>query len=369
MRFRRRTIRFPILFALVVGGCRSGGDVEGLIRENQQREERALHLQVELDRCCRELRATQEMLAAKEQRTTSDSTRRGATDDGSPSDTSKPPKVDLGPPGDRREPTPLEPAPKYDPTKPGATGTGSDAAVGPDLGQMHSVAARRGDQRVAAITLNQQLTTGLDADDARPGDEGLIVVIEPRSALGDALRVPGEVTVLAYDAGLLRQYGSQGAKRQLAHVGTWLFTRADAETWFDDDQPRLRFELPWPAAGGPKSKDLHVVVRYKTTDGRLLEAQSPVAIQLSGQRAKFAPTAPPTTAPLGGRSSGTAARTGVAPGEFSAIKKTPEAPTAEVSRAPPKLPQRAQVLPADVSDAPAGAQVPSRQRPEWTPHR
>ncbi len=221
---------------------------------------------------------------------------------------------------------------------------------------MHSVAARRSDPPVAAITLNRELTTGLDADDARPGDEGLIVAIEPRSALGEALRVPGEVAIEAYDGGLWRQHGSQPAKRQLAHVGTWLFTAADAATWFDEEAPRLRFELPWPAAGRPKNKDLQVVVRYKTADGRILEAQAQVSVQHTGQRPKFQPPVPPQTAPTAG-----VARTEpTTQGDFSALKKPPAPAPAEVSRVP---------APGSVSAQPPRSTVPSRSRPVWTPYR
>src|SRR5207248_100527 len=98
-------------------------------------------------------------------------------------------------------------------------------------------------------------------------------------------------------------------------------TAADAATWFDEDQPRMRFELPWPAAGGPKNKDLQVVVRYKTADGRTLEAQGGVAVQLTGRRPKPPATAAPSTATLNGpTSAGTGAPAGGTMGDFSALK-------------------------------------------------
>jgi len=73
MRFRRSTA-YLMLGAAVLVGCRSNSNVDGLIRENQMREEFALRLQVQLDQCCRELQATRELLAAKEQQPSSGGT-------------------------------------------------------------------------------------------------------------------------------------------------------------------------------------------------------------------------------------------------------------------------------------------------------
>src|SRR5205814_7730439 len=67
MKFQRPATAYLVFGAAVLAGCRSSGDVEGLIREHQQREEFATELQVQLDQCCRELRATRDLLAAKEQ--------------------------------------------------------------------------------------------------------------------------------------------------------------------------------------------------------------------------------------------------------------------------------------------------------------
>jgi hypothetical protein len=174
--------------------------------------------------------------------------------------------------------------------------------------------------------------------------------------MGEAVRVPGEVAIEAFDAGLWRQYASQPSNRRLAHVATWLFTAADAATWFDEESPRLRFELPWPAAGRPKSKDLHVVVRYKTADGRILEAQAQVSVQHTGQRPKFSAPLPPQTAPPAG-----VAHTPPPPqGDFSALKKPPEPLPAEVSRAP---------APSNVHAEQPRSTVPSHSRPAWSPYR
>src|SRR5947209_4702039 len=119
MKFHRPATAYLVIGAAVLAGCRSSGDVEGLIRENQQREEFATQLQVQLDQCCRELRATRDLLAAKEQPPSTGGSRKTMGDEGSPSDV-KPPKVDLGPPSKTPTPAPkLEPAPKFEPGKAG----------------------------------------------------------------------------------------------------------------------------------------------------------------------------------------------------------------------------------------------------------
>src|SRR5438445_1920291 len=162
MKFHQGPTAYLMIGAAVLAGCRSSGDVEGLIRENQQREEFATQLQVQLDQCCRELRATRELLAAKEQQPSTGGARKTMGDERSPSDV-KPPKIDLGPPSKTPTPAPkLEPAPKFEP---GKTGAGTDVNTGPELGQMHSVATRRGEQ-VASITIDAQQASGLASEGA-----------------------------------------------------------------------------------------------------------------------------------------------------------------------------------------------------------
>jgi hypothetical protein len=354
-----------MLLAALLAGCRTSGDVEALKRENFELSEQVTALEVHINQCCRELRTTQELLAAKDETTDSSGSRRTpAGDDGSPSDLPKPPKVDLGAPGGK-EPTPaprFEKAPKYEPGSK-ASFEGPDAGVGPELGPLHSVSASRGHQEVAAITVDRRQTSGFDADESQPGDEGIVVVVEPRNAHGQVVRVAGEVSIAAYDASLWRQYGSQPTKRQLAHVGTWLFNPTDAATWFEEEQPRMRFELPWPAAGAPKNKDLQLVVKYQAAGGRVLEAQSLVSVQLTGRRPK-APGVP--SSPVA--SSSSAPQIAAPPGEVSALRKPPV--STEAGRPPASLPRREGLVPRpEVSDARPNTEVPSRQRPVWTPYR
>ncbi len=77
MRFRRpTTIQCSILCAAALTGCRSGGDLEALKRENFQLTEQVTALEVRINQCCRELHATRDLLAAKEQPERSDGSRR-----------------------------------------------------------------------------------------------------------------------------------------------------------------------------------------------------------------------------------------------------------------------------------------------------
>jgi len=364
MRFLKSAAYVAIL-AVALCGCRTGGDISALQRENFQLEEQITALEVKLDQCCRELHATRDQLAARE-RASVDRERR--VDESSPSDLPRPPKIELGPQGGKE----IEPAPKFEPRqKNGAQPNGGGRGAGPDLGHMHNVAARQADQRVAAITLHPEDTSGYDADATRPGDEGIVVVVEPRNLAGESVRVPGEMSVMAFDLSQVPQPTAALNERHSAHVGTWHFTRQDAETWFDEDRNRMRLELPWPPAGGPRHKDLLVLVKYKTDDGRLLEAKMPIKVQLTGQRTVATPVAAPPSPPVRGAApSPPAAARGQVSGEFSALKKPASPTAAEPSRPAGALPPREQAsAPADVSDGRAGAAVPSRQRPVWTPYR
>src|SRR5205809_37947 len=119
----------------------------------------------------------------------------------------------------------------------------------------------------------------------------------------------------------------------------------------------MRFELPWPPAGGPKSPDLQIVVKYKGADGRVLEAQTQITVQLTGRRPKQTAAAGSSVSAAGpvGASGAPAA----VPGEFSALKRPAESVSTEAPQPPASLPRREATVPRhDVSDARPGTEVP-----------
>jgi hypothetical protein len=296
MRFSQRAI-ISCAAAVALIGCRSSGNTELLKQENFQLSEQVLKLEVQLDQLCRELSHCRQQLATRDSSPTPAEPRRrdgGGTGSGteSPSDLPKPPKVELGPSNKGSSSTPKpESAPKFTPrTSTEAAPPSAAPGGGPSLPAFHQTAAGSKAGRVAQITLDPQLTEGWDADPKRPGDEGLLVVVQPRDEKGLAMHVAGEVVISAWDTRMLAKYLHQPAQQQLAHVGTWNFNAQDAATWLDPQEPRLTFELRWPPAGGPKNPDLNVFVQFTTADGRKLEATTQVRVQFTGRRAQRKPT-------------------------------------------------------------------------------
>ncbi|MHC4400462.1 MAG: hypothetical protein ACYTG0_12365, partial [Planctomycetota bacterium] len=170
---------------------------------------------------------------------------------------------------------------------------------GQDIEEMPSPDDRggaRGDgvdnTRVAFITLNERLTAGLNSD-RRRGHEGIVAVIEPRDEQGRLVDAVAGVSVVVLDPAL---------PGEAARVGRWDFTAADTAEWYRNSPPSrgLRLEMPWPDVP-PVHGQLHLFVRYKTDDGRHLEAQQPIEIDVPAMAAGQSPemtSADQGTAPL-----------------------------------------------------------------------
>ena len=150
-----------------------------------------------------------------------------------------------------------------------------------------------GDSRqVASITLDRRLTGGISAGDGE-GDQGLLVVVEPRDAAGRPVDAPAEVSVVVYDPAVQEEDG------HAALVARWDFSAAETAALFRRAGPEQAIHLAggWPAEL-PKHNQLHVFVRYVTADGRKLEADRPVEVALRGDRTarRNHAEAPPTVA-------------------------------------------------------------------------
>ncbi len=92
------------------------------------------------------------------------------------------PRIDLGP-----EPVPQSIQP-------------SDDSMPPRLDTELDDFTRTGDVdvKVARISLNSRLTGGYDFD-GKPGDEGLLVVVEPQNSAGQYLPLPGDLEIEVSD--------------------------------------------------------------------------------------------------------------------------------------------------------------------------
>jgi hypothetical protein len=96
-----------------------------------------------------------------------------------------------------------EPAPPYNMRLPNSSATPGDRSQLPEFEMPADEELPAGDKTasddtVTQITLNRKLTGGHNAD-GQPGDDGLMVVVEPLDAKGDLLEIPGEVSVVVLD--------------------------------------------------------------------------------------------------------------------------------------------------------------------------
>jgi hypothetical protein len=176
----------------------------------------------------------------------------------------KPPVVELPtlePPRTSTEPPPSSPPSMTPPANQGTDTTPADEAD------------------IAAITLNGELTGGYNADD-RPGDEGVTVFVEPRSSSGRVARSSGKVSVVLMDP------AQQG---DAARVARWNFTAEEAARHFrrTPTGDGLHLQLRWPNEA-PAHSDLSLHVRYITEDGRKLDIEKPIHVDLPSQQASRA---------------------------------------------------------------------------------
>ena len=124
---------------------------------------------------------------------------------------------------------------------------------------------------VAQITLHPALTGGIGTG-SRPGDEGLLVVVEPRDFGGNIVNAPGDISVALLDPALT---GEQ------ARLARWDFAAAETQGMIrTGSQPGIHLRLPWTST--PAHDRLKVFVRYTTRDGRKLQAERLIAVALNG---------------------------------------------------------------------------------------
>jgi len=125
--------------------------------------------------------------------------------------------------------------------------------------------------QVAQITLHPALTGGIGTG-SRTGDEGLLVVVEPRDFSGNIVNVPGDISVALLDPALA---GEQ------ARLARWDFAAADTQGMIrTGSQQGIHLRLPWTST--PAHDRLKVFVRYTTRDGRKLQVERLISVALNG---------------------------------------------------------------------------------------
>jgi hypothetical protein len=202
------------------------------------------------------------------------------------------------------------------------------------------------DRQPVELKINKRMTGGLDRDRAG-GDEGILVLVEPRDDQGKLTRVPGAVSVVLMDPS---QTG-EGSR-----VARWDFQAHEFEKHFKKSPfgTGLEYELKWPKEA-PTARDLMLFVRYISPEGTKLTSDTPLAIRLAGDYPRESKDA-------------------------LASAEAPAAPTASAQPAEAAPADSQEVAanagsPSGRSESPASgrALIPPRQardtRPQWKPYR
>ena len=132
-------------------------------------------------------------------------------------------------------------------------------------------------RQVVSIALNRALTGGINSGE-RSGDQGLLVVVEPRDRAGRTIDAPAEMSIVVLDPGQRDEEG------MAACAARWDFSAAETAAMFRraGTNRAIHLMMTWPGEP-PKHGKLHVFVRYVTRDGRKLEANQPIEVALAGQ--------------------------------------------------------------------------------------
>ncbi len=120
------------------------------------------------------------------------------------------------------------------------------------------------------LVINKRLTGGLDRD-GHNGDEGVLVVVEPRDAQGQLVKSAGDVSIVVMDPAL------EGAAQRVAR---WDFAADEVPSHFQSTPlgAGLRFQLAWPAEP-PKNRQVQLFVRFTTADGAKINADVPIDVR------------------------------------------------------------------------------------------
>jgi hypothetical protein len=196
------------------------------------------------------------------------------------------------------------------------------------------------DVAVTQLYLDPDRTGGEQTDDV-PGDDGIVVVLEPRDADNRYVPLAGRVNVVLLDP------------QQRARVARWDFTAAEAQAALaaTDGRPGIELHMPWRDAPPPQER-LHLFVRFWLADGSTLEQDQLITITPPDKlAARWTPRAArlsePAARPINVAESPAQGRS--EPAEDAATGTSSQ--------------------PAGASPDGADAAAQQAQRPEWRPYR
>ena len=127
------------------------------------------------------------------------------------------------------------------------------------------------DATIASVMINPSSTRGHDVDGA-PGDEGIDLLIQPRTSDGNIALQAGELTVSIIDP-------AESPTRQ--RIGLWKFLPEETKLFFANTELGSRgilLHLPWDQST-PVNERLVIHVRFITPDSRVLKTSAELRIQ------------------------------------------------------------------------------------------
>lgn len=192
---------------------------------------------------------------------------------------------------------------------------------------------QQADELVTEIYINPRHTSAKNVD-GQAGDDGLALLLQPRSAAGKSVSVSGAVTI-----GFIDPAAASGKQR----VGRWTFTANEMDLFAvpNHGQPGFLLHLPWDT-NAPRNNRLVVNVQFVTPDGRRLKTSKQIRIQ------------PPT-------GSYSAAHPLIAKWTEQISGATSDSTMAEMNNEPPSLRRGVRAVPAKTD-----RQI---NKPEWRPIR
>jgi hypothetical protein len=138
------------------------------------------------------------------------------------------------------------------------------------------------DDKIMSLAFGKR-TGGLNVD-GRPGDEGILVVFEPRTARGEVIAGNGDLSVVLLDPAV----SGEGAR-----YARWEFSGSDLSALFRpasaDGPAGTYLELTWPDAP-PQHARLKLFLRLRTPDGRQLQIDRDISVMLPVGASTMTPT-------------------------------------------------------------------------------
>ena len=123
---------------------------------------------------------------------------------------------------------------------------------------------------ITEVVINKSVSQGKNFN-SLPGDDGIELLLQPKSADGSVVDEAGDLTVSLVDPS-----ADQGNRQ----IGQWTFLKEEAQLFFAEDELGNRgilLSLKWDKIV-PVNKRLTVYVRFETIDGRVMETTSDIFI-------------------------------------------------------------------------------------------